>query len=110
MLAPYGVLHAFSRLSFPVLTNHLPGDTKCTKENTSTSNYRHDSHFIHRKTETKTERQRQRESESESERARELTGVPALRGARVDSPQEANCRERTQLSCRCSWYLSGLVT
>ena len=26
MLAPYGVLHAFNRLSFPVLTNHLPAD------------------------------------------------------------------------------------
>lgn len=26
MLAPYGVLHAFSRLSFPVLTNHLPAE------------------------------------------------------------------------------------
>ena len=25
MLAPYGVLQAFSRLSFPVLTNHRPG-------------------------------------------------------------------------------------
>lgn len=24
ILAPYGVLHAFNRLSFPVLTNHLP--------------------------------------------------------------------------------------
>lgn len=26
MLAPYGVLHAFRRLSFPVLTNHLPAN------------------------------------------------------------------------------------
>lgn len=28
MLAPYGVLQAFSRLSFPVLTNHLPSEQK----------------------------------------------------------------------------------
>lgn len=28
MLAPYGVLQAFSRLSFPVLTNHLPSERK----------------------------------------------------------------------------------
>lgn len=28
MLAPYGVLHAFRRLSFPVLTNHLPKNTQ----------------------------------------------------------------------------------
>lgn len=30
MLAPYGVLHAFSRLSFPVLTNHLPANAQQT--------------------------------------------------------------------------------
>lgn len=31
MLAPYGVLHAFSKLSFPVLTNHLPGQRNTHK-------------------------------------------------------------------------------
>ena len=46
--APYGVLQAFSRLSFPVETNHLP--------------------------------------------------------------EAANLRDKTQLSWRCSWYLSGLET
>lgn len=46
MLAPYGVLQAFSKLSFPVLTNHLP--------------------------------------------------------------QLANLSDKTQLSCKWSWYLSGL--
>lgn len=29
---------------------------------------------------------------------------------RADPPQEANLRESTQLSCRCSWYFSGLRT
>lgn len=47
MLAPYGVLHALSRLSLPVETNHFP--------------------------------------------------------------HVANRNDNTQLSCKCSWYLSGLV-
>lgn len=40
MLAPYGVLHAFSKLSFPVLTNHLPGwrNTKAKHEKTLSKN------------------------------------------------------------------------
>ena len=48
ILAPYGVLQAFSKLSLPVLMNHFP--------------------------------------------------------------LVANFNERTQLSCRWSWYLSGLLT
>lgn len=47
MEAPYGVLHAFNKLSLPVDTNHLP--------------------------------------------------------------QAANFKLNTQLSCKCSWYLSGFV-
>ena len=47
ILAPYGVLQAFNRLSLPVETNHLP--------------------------------------------------------------QEANLKLKTQLSCKCNWYLSALT-
>lgn len=36
MLAPYGVLHALSRLSFPVLTNHFPAED--VKQTTSAHN------------------------------------------------------------------------